>query len=146
MHQLQSELLSRQSAYICMCCMGTFAPLHNERGTSHHRCLIRMMGENSSFGQSEAASIQTDVATSSFYSPVTADTVHTQSPQEFIFKPALQACCHGYRVQAISTSNILHLMHLAVPQVLSQWQASQKPRADQFPSAFCSCCLLADRS
>lgn len=47
-----------------------------------------MMGENSSFGhkQSEAASIQTDVATSSFYSPVTADTVHTQSPQEFIFK------------------------------------------------------------
>lgn len=69
------------------------------------------MAKNSSFGHnlSKAASIQTDVATSSPYSPVTADTVH---PRNSFSKPALQACCHGYRVQAVTTNNILYLMHL----------------------------------
>lgn len=94
--------------------------LHRCRGTSSQVPLIKGVWypawwqKTAALGtsrQSKAASLQTAMATSSPYSPVTADTVHVWSHQEFS-KPALLTCCYGYKVQVIYINHVLHLMHL----------------------------------
>ena len=83
------------------------------------------------------------MVTSSPYSPVTVDTAHMQSPQDFIFK-----ACSTSMLPPLSLTSCFYKSRttpdasLALPYALRQCQASQQPRKLSWSIRFCFLKLL----